>query len=539
MASIKSLNSVSKKIVKKGKSTAQRETFFGKSFDANEQQFDNNALAETGPYLAKVIYIYGKVTHDNWFSGMLSAVGSWFGIGDDSVADEGVMTVKARLVDNFDAAIPEPELTGEAVVDGAEKTKGKSAILVDMHDTFVALSKEANNLELKVGDLIIVDYRDKKNKKNGYIISKHWSSETEADRAKASGANADKQYTYPSDLPAPKVTTRVTNPTKGKCGRVFVETDCSTSGTKVKGTYRFGPYPDLQSATNIKEILDKLSSAKVPFDNKGNMQNAFSVRSCELINNSIIDEDECMPSIPEVDANGDDVWKTKVTRRLCVKQENGSYKAPEDQSQSTTDQQAFGYSAEPQIFLDVTYDWTSRMDYTKGMRGHPDFIIMVKLALDNLAKHYVSLMDPIPPSLIMCGSDYRSNEEQISLRRANCLPPKGTLTEAELPTGSSSKCDPHTAAPGSSQHERGEAIDFSLISEEKLRQTQFEPPYYYINFNQAAVPEGKSQPVRIFLAQTMEFNLTQYQSQLVTKDCTIGTFIQYVGEWWHFSTNGN
>ena len=56
----------------------------------------------------------------------------------------------------------------------------------------------------------------------------------------------------------------------------------------------------------------------------------------------------------------------------------------------------------------------------------------------------------------LCGSGYRSNAQQIALRRAHC----GSSHYAiyEMP---SSQCSPPTARPGNSMHEQGLAIDFT------------------------------------------------------------------------------
>lgn len=57
--------------------------------------------------------------------------------------------------------------------------------------------------------------------------------------------------------------------------------------------------------------------------------------------------------------------------------------------------------------------------------------------------------------LVLSGGGYRSADQQIALRRAHC----GTSQYAiyEMPAG---QCSPPTARPGTSNHERGLAIDF-------------------------------------------------------------------------------
>ncbi|HEX8802878.1 MAG TPA: M15 family metallopeptidase, partial [Acidimicrobiales bacterium] len=56
----------------------------------------------------------------------------------------------------------------------------------------------------------------------------------------------------------------------------------------------------------------------------------------------------------------------------------------------------------------------------------------------------------------LCGSGYRDPAQQIELRREHC----GTSDYAiyEMP---SSECNPPTARPGKSNHEKGLAIDFN------------------------------------------------------------------------------
>jgi peptidoglycan hydrolase CwlO-like protein len=56
----------------------------------------------------------------------------------------------------------------------------------------------------------------------------------------------------------------------------------------------------------------------------------------------------------------------------------------------------------------------------------------------------------------LCGNGWRDINDQISLRRRNCGPGNYAIYEAP-----SSACSPPTARPGSSEHEKGLAIDFT------------------------------------------------------------------------------
>ena len=66
--------------------------------------------------------------------------------------------------------------------------------------------------------------------------------------------------------------------------------------------------------------------------------------------------------------------------------------------------------------------------------------------------------------LTLTGGGYRSNAQQIVLRRAHC----GTSNYAvyEMPAG---QCSPPTARPGTSMHEQGLAIDFNNCSTRSTR----------------------------------------------------------------------
>ena len=98
----------------------------------------------------------------------------------------------------------------------------------------------------------------------------------------------------------------------------------------------------------------------------------------------------------------------------------------------------------------------------------------------------------------LCGGGYRSSAEQIATRRANC----GTSYYAiyQMP---SSQCSPPTAPPGTSMHERGQAVDF--------------------NCNGGGVIGSRSGPCWNWLAG----NASSYG------------FYNLPSEPWHWSTSGN
>ncbi|MEQ9097129.1 MAG: M15 family metallopeptidase [Phycisphaerales bacterium] len=62
------------------------------------------------------------------------------------------------------------------------------------------------------------------------------------------------------------------------------------------------------------------------------------------------------------------------------------------------------------------------------------------------------------------GGGYRSPDSQIALRRKNCATRPGAPTDYDIFKKPSSQCTPPTARPGSSNHEKGLAIDFDFGS---------------------------------------------------------------------------
>jgi hypothetical protein len=67
------------------------------------------------------------------------------------------------------------------------------------------------------------------------------------------------------------------------------------------------------------------------------------------------------------------------------------------------------------------------------------------------------LADANDAGITMCGYGYRDPADQIAIRRANC----GTSNYA-IYQAPSSYCSPPTARPGTSMHEQGLAIDFTV-----------------------------------------------------------------------------
>jgi hypothetical protein len=100
--------------------------------------------------------------------------------------------------------------------------------------------------------------------------------------------------------------------------------------------------------------------------------------------------------------------------------------------------------------------------------------------------------------IMLCGGGYRSSQQQIETRRANCGDSYYDIYQKP-----SSECSPPTAPPGSSMHERGLAIDFTC--------------------NGGGAISSQSSPCFQWLAA----NASSYG------------FYNLPSEPWHWSTNGN
>ena len=76
----------------------------------------------------------------------------------------------------------------------------------------------------------------------------------------------------------------------------------------------------------------------------------------------------------------------------------------------------------------------------------------------------------------LCGSGFRTYDQQVQLRRQNC----GTSDFAVFHAAPSS-CSPPTARPGTSNHEDGLAIDFSCGDGQPM--THASPCYKWLAAN--------------------------------------------------------
>jgi hypothetical protein len=81
-----------------------------------------------------------------------------------------------------------------------------------------------------------------------------------------------------------------------------------------------------------------------------------------------------------------------------------------------------------------------------------------KVSVDNTISTNLEAMlnKACDASIAVTGSGWRSPESQIALRRAHCGP-----TEYDIYQKPSDQCQPPTATPGNSMHEKGLAIDFA------------------------------------------------------------------------------
>lgn len=490
---LKSLNARQAKITQKSKSTGQRETFFGKATEANDLQYQTDSLKDTGPYIAKVLAVFneeggGKVQHDSIFQTMSSALASFFGLNGG--VSEGVLTVKARLIDAYDTAIPEPQFIGKEASSTASDG-GKSIGLIELHDTFTALTVDSNSLSLKPGDLIVVDYRDKKNKRNGYIIGKYYSCETAAEAAVAAGQQVAAVSAfaggYTSGRPHP------TTPAKeGICGWEFAEGPCK-GGLEITQTATF--VADSLFNSNNTEYVQKLKDTL-------------------------------------------DFLKTY------------KYSAITDWSMGGYKSSVSGANTTTWYALNVTYKFTR----TGKFNGHPDFhkllnkmyITLVK-ACESDFKTSQNIMQIFLPALLTNNGVYVGPSAGIAKRKRNC--PR--LPENEIFTAKSNdpRCDVQTCAPGLGMHARGEAVDVIITKMDSIRSLIADPKTFGpkmvkspanhiigVSMSKANYDEYVAHPVRKWIVDHPDWNLQG--EEVVTEGLTTAKLLPLSNEGWHFSTTG-
>jgi len=137
---------------------------------AAENQFDPNLTDSTGPYRAVVL----RVEENNSFTSPDSQIKKAF-FGIFTLAGTAV---RARILEYHHAAIPMPP--------SLDSTDGEHNFFIDMHDIFYSEEK----IDVKVGDIVEVDYRDRKNKKDPLLLRLISSAKQEEGNKTVSASSA-------------------------------------------------------------------------------------------------------------------------------------------------------------------------------------------------------------------------------------------------------------------------------------------------------------------------------------------------------------
>jgi len=185
-----------------------------------ENQYDPNLTDSTGPYRAIVLRNENQL--DDFTAADSQVRFSFFKLFKTGTS------VRARILEYHHAAIPMPP--------SLSTDDGEHNFFIDMHDIFT--NKEDIKGCCKAGDIVLVDYRDRKNKKDPILLSLISSSDQEVSDSPVSAAGAVEEWHPPMPPPEPIVIPNGAgyNPDPRICGgNVLTYAECKTG--RINGRY--------------------------------------------------------------------------------------------------------------------------------------------------------------------------------------------------------------------------------------------------------------------------------------------------------------
>jgi hypothetical protein len=148
---------------------------FLNTIEAGEKLFEPNVLDSTGPYRAIVLSVSDAAPFESTDS-ILSVL---FNFPWETTKKTAI----ARINEYHHAAIPMPPKFDDG-------TDGIHQFFIDMHDRFTSLEP----IDIAVGDIILVDYKDRKNKKDGFIIKSISKADTAGGESSPGAQEASEEY---------------------------------------------------------------------------------------------------------------------------------------------------------------------------------------------------------------------------------------------------------------------------------------------------------------------------------------------------------
>ncbi len=466
-----SLNNIRTKLTTNQKSTKIKSTFFGTANNTIESNYAKNAFENSGPYRAVVLKVNQPVEPPP--NHPLRGISDFLGLPLTKVK-----SIQAKIVDFADTALPFPDKLGDE--------PGPHQNIIFMHRTYLASTLEANEANVKAGDIVLVDFMDRKNQLDPIFVG----VTSVGGLLESLGAifdNLKKVLQQLKNGEDPYVGT------DGKCGRVHPEEDC-IHGMQMRYTMSH----TYSSEEEYAEIIKKLDVMLNYNKNAGT---------------------GCKTSIESYTAND---------RIISVRNDDG-----------TVESQGAGGT------INVTYDFgkfsghqkfgdtVSRAMQKIASLYKPDVAGLVRVGSTLRSvqdQAYIRMARCVPPDDPRCTATKGQ-------KCAGVLIDGKAITDEALTSG---KCDdPHCNASvcpgnGTSSHERGEAVDFCLAQLKKEGAT------WSIYFPGFAKRSANPTSYDSALASESRKALIDIGTEMDVKDETL-PFIPLTEklEFWHWSTNGH
>jgi hypothetical protein len=420
-----SLNYITRKRTQLRKSNIVRPSFFGTVTKAIDESYSFDLFSKAGPYRALVLRVDEQVTPPP--NNPLQTIPSFFGFSTELT----VLAIKAKIIDDFDSALPMPTALGS--------DDGDHQYVIDLHDTFYASTPETNDAaNIKAGDIVLVDYMDRVNKSDPVIVGLTRISSP----LDGFGVIKDKLIDLLKQIPGiPDSLLDSLNTSDDECGEnegigVHPRQKC-TSNYKIKHSVVY----ETEDTEEYRLLATKLQTLK-----QGTWIENYSANDLDSI------------EIVEV-PNPDDPSQIITVEKFNTDDSKG--------------------------IITIDYNWTMR----SRCDGHIKWCDTIKKVLIKMADYYIEQGQPDKAAMIQHGNTKRTKKEQRDLRIFYCVPPddprcnrlngqpcKGkkdsngaAISDDQLFSLTNGRCAnatycdrPVCVGNGKGSHEVGEATDFSL-----------------------------------------------------------------------------